>query len=327
MCTSLSEVPDYEVLLNECVMLGVYPGSTHANKSPIFSGKSSGPYGTPTSPNEPVSTWLPSPTAANMAKLSTPPPSSGVSSGEQSPNPNHSYTNYNNRSNSFVTGNNVGSGRETPTATALQESARQRNSIFNLNPLASENDAAMENNLFNVLSPENTEAMSPATSYQENYGLLSCLSNDSSDNDEEQKFHMNSSSANNLDRRLSMIGSNMSFAPSPHLVSEMISNYKQQQQQNSNNDGKINKPKRKTRLCKLTLSEKSERRKRQNRLAASRCRKKKQAALTNMEDTANCMKKENDKLRAEMAELKKIISDLQEKQKSSFTCPRKCCQA
>merc|ERR1711939_1291361 len=66
------------------------------------------------------------------------------------------------------------------------------------------------------------------------------------------------------------------------------------------------KPKRKTRLCSLTPEEKGERRKQQNRLAASRCRKKKQAALQRLQSCTDDVQKENDSLKAEIAQLKKL---------------------
>jgi len=81
----------------------------------------------------------------------------------------------------------------------------------------------------------------------------------------------------------------------------------------------VAKAKRKTRLCALTLEEKSERRKKQNRLAASRCRKKKQDALSNIKCTANSVQAENDALKNEIENLKQIIENMK-KEKMCASC-------
>lgn len=177
-----------------------------------------------------------------------------------------------------------------------------------------------ETELFNVLSPNSNEnkyeCVSPATIYQSRVTPTSNLLTSFSDAGIYNSMNSNCSSNSNSDHS---DNEDQTFRNLNNIISSTNSPFGN----NASSTSAIKKPKRKTRLCSLTQFEKSERRKKQNRLAASRCRKKKQAALSEMEDTANKVRAENAVLLEEIAALKATIEELK---KNRVACPRECCQ-
>jgi hypothetical protein len=284
----MSEVPDYELLLNDYVMTSNLFHGYSPNENKMFSSKPGLQIerkgSVPASP--PHEIWDPSKTPSPVVSASS--------------------------------------------------MAYNQSNMFNMNPLTPPqnscgNDELLrkmsESDIMNVLSPigdnsSRLDNISPATLYQTsnrhsngNYrattfpaGLTSFSDagiyynnqsgSDNSDSDEDKDYQPKEIGFNG-----NVPSSNRSHNSSPVDATE------------------IKKPKRKTRLCALSSQEKSERRKQQNRLAASRCRKKKQAALSEMENCANVVKDENSKLRDEIADLKRLVEELRKNQ----ACPRKCC--
>jgi len=282
----MSEVPDYELLLNDYVMSNNFFHGYSPNENKMFSSKPGlqleSKISVPASP--PQEDWDPRKSPSSVINAS---PSTGY----------------------------------------------KQSNMFNMNPLTppqcnSGNDELLrkmsESDFMNVLSPiddnsNRLDNISPATLYQANnryyngnYRATTSSPTALADLDA-GIYYNNQSGSDNSDSDEDRYHPQKEYGYSGNIPSTDRSH-----NTSPVDEHQLKKPKRKTRLCALSSREKSERRKQQNRLAASRCRKKKQAALSAMEDCANTVKDENSKLKDEIADLKKLVEELKKNQTCSF---------